>query len=586
MAETSQVTETLRGPICTIAGHVDAGKTSLLDILRQTKVADGEPGGITQKMGITKFTKERLTELTKAMKRPIGIDGVYFIDTPGHECFTNQRLCGIEISDIVVIVVDVFKGVEKQTIECINLLQASKTPFIVAVNKVDRIDGWVSKNMRAMKTSITVQPQKTTKLLEKYLEILFVQFAENEINVSPYYKNQDPKEYVMMVPISAKTGEGIPDLLMVINVLTSKFLTKRLTIRKEFTRGFIIEKFKDPKQGDTISAILTDGELRSGDQLLMFNNHNEVIENVCRHILIPEANKEVKDKFAFSMVPKIEAASSIVLKLENPEIRTGARFCAFRTEEEKQNLIKNMIVHSMKELEREFVSPGIFLVAPTVGMADALFNLCLHEKIPISGIHLGPINKKCLILASNNSSKFSQDKDQEIFNRRYNVILAFDTEVSKEMEHIADQEKIHIISSNIVYRLIENYQKFCADLNDQILKRHPGMMPSCELSIFEEYIFMKKNPILIGIKVLKNKLRKGVVLEATKDDKIVVLGPVISIQKNRKDVEDAEKNDEVCIKIDTKVAYGEDFDHTYLLRTSYNDEDRDLIKKYGSILNL
>jgi translation initiation factor 5B len=576
---------TLRGPICTIAGHVDAGKTATLDILRQSRVADGEPGGITQKMGVTRFTKERMVELTKAMNKPIGVNGIYFIDTPGHECFTNQRLCGIEISDIVVIVVDIFKGIEKQTIECIKLLQRCNTPFIVAVNKVDRIDGWISKKLRGMRPAIKGQSDKTRKLLEGYLNKLFVSFAENEVNVSPYYENKDPKEYVMMVPISAKTGEGIPDLLMVINVLTTKFLAKRLTIKDDIVRGFIIEKFRDPKYGDIVAAILTDGMINAGDELLMFDNHNNVIDNRCRLLMVPEANKEVKDKFSLTQIQKIDAAASIIIKLDNPEIRTGVRFCAFKTQEEKANLLENMVVRSNKELERDFVTLGIFIVAPTLGMADALFNLCASEKIPVAGIHLGPINKKCIIIAANVIGK-SENKDDELFNARFGVILAYDTEISKEVEQMATASKVKIVSNNIIYRLIETYHQMCTSLNNEIIKRHPSLTPMAELSIFEEYIFMTRNPILIGVRILKNKIRKGMVLEAVQGDTVVILGPIISIQKNRKDVDEACKDEEVCIRIDTKVEYGEEFDHCYKLRTSYSDDDRMLIKSYGSVLGL
>lgn len=244
-----------------------------------------------------------------------------------------------------------------------------------------------------------------------------------------------------------------------------------------------------------------------------------------------------------------------------------------------------MTIRSAKDINREYQPYGVFISAPTVGMADALYNLCQGEKIPVAGVELGPITKKCVIKAGNNAM-VAKDKDDEIFNQRYSVILAYDTEPQKGVAEFAKEERVHIMGSNIVYRLVDNYKKFCDDLKSKILKRHPGMMPPCELSIFEEYIFTKRNPIIVGVCVVKNKIRPGIILEAIQGERIVQLGPIVSIQKNNKEVEEAKVGDEVCIKIDTKMEIGTDFDHCYILRTSYTVEDRDLINRMGNALGL
>lgn len=576
-----------RSPICSIIGHVDSGKTLALDFLRGSNVQFNEFGAITQKIGVTFMTKERLVHLTESINKNIEIPGIMWIDTPGHAPFSSQRITGIEISDIVIIMLDIFKGLEPQTMECLELLKESKTPFIVAVNKMDRISEWETGTASSLKEIFSTQKKHILKRLDDYMKDIVTQFAINGLNALPYYKNNNAKEFISLVPISAKTGEGIPDLLMLINTLVIKFLKKKLIIKQDFISGFFLEKIKNDKYGDVSTVIITDGQIKHNTNVLTISENGEIQENKIRNAYKTNNNQEIKDKFNLKMVESIEGGQSGVLKMENINIKVGTRFYVFNDDKEKEIMMGNMSKKKKKledKLNKQFVSPGIYINAQTCGMASALYRLCEQNKIPVSGMNIGNISKIHLMkTAAILTTLDKNDKDDEIFYKRYCTILAYGIEDNKVISQLAEKDKVKILHSNIVYELLEKYNKYCSELDNLIKQKHPNIFPKCEVQIMEQYIFIKKNPLLFGVKVLKNKIIKGMLLQTNN----LVLGRVVSIQKNKKSLDEADSNEEVCIKIDPetypKYEYGKDFDSKNLLINYYTTEDNRIISKFGKI---
>jgi translation initiation factor 5B len=593
-----------RAPICTAIGAVDAGKTTLLDRLRNTHVQDKEAGGITQKIGVTFFTQDVLSQLSKSLNKPIFIPGLLLVDTPGHDCFTNQRLSGIEISDLVIVVIDIFKGIEPQTIEILKLLKKNKTPFCVAANKVDRLYKWSpptpnAKNLRSLKISLTKQSEYVKKLLDEKLTELVIQFAESGLNALPYYKNTDPKTFISIIPVSSKTGEGIPDLVLLLDLLTKKFMKKKIEwTPNSNAHGFILEKMKDKLAGDFYTIVLTNGTLNHGDMILAQAENGEVIDCKIKQLMIPKEGVEIKDNYHFDYIRQADQAKSYLIRLDtDATIMSASKFHCY-TVDEKQNLIDEMVERYSKKQElvmnKEFKTPGIQLCTPTLGTAEALYRLCTSHKIPISGITIGNLNKKILMKATVTREIIRPETvEEKIYYNRYNCVIVFEKDVPAEMEKMAIQSKIKLIHHDIIYRLIEGYEAFCQESNEKLQTMHPNLLPRCELKVLSQFIFMKRNPILMGVKVVKNKLYPNMIIQACTETKPhkrqCILGKVVSVQKNNKTLQEAETGEEVCVKFvplanSGKIPeYNHDFNENSRLVSYYTKEELELFRKFPNV---
>ncbi len=586
----------LRSPICTIIGNVNSGKSMLLDILRSSHIVDTEAGGITQRVGVTQLTKEKIVELTQSINKEIIVPGIMFIDTPGHECFSQQRISGVQISDLVIIVVDVLKGLEKQTIECLKLLKKTKTPFLIAVNKIDRINEWNnnSTTIESLKSQFSKQDKIVTNMLDDYLNKIVVQVAENGMNAAVYYKNTNMKEFISMVPVSAKFGYGIPDLLVLINMLSAKFLQKILTIKEDCNDGFIVEKIKDYYHGDIITVILTNGKVEADDTLLTFSKYNDIFESKIKQVLVPFDNKEVKDKFNLTVVSKVTAPKLAVLKLVNMNVRTGVKFFSTHTDNNKSqyNNIKQILNTELASLativdnnSKNFKAIGIYINAQTSGMAEALYAMCETEHIDVAGIHIGPVTKMHLMKAETVLSNLPcNDEDDKIFNKRFSTVLAFGVDVPKKLP-----PTVTVVQDDVIYKLLDKYKQFVIDLDNTIRNRHPNIIPKCEMKILNNHVYMRKNPLIFGVTITTNKLKQNNIIECINKKKVLILGEVTSIQKNKKPLTEAQPGDEVCIKIDAtnyqKYEYGKDFDDTNILQTHFREEDKKIMMKFRAIFN-
>lgn len=585
-----------REPICTVVGNVDCGKTSLLDLLRNSNVQINESGNITQRIGVTNYSYESMVKTIGETTKSIDIPGIMFIDTPGHQCFANQRSCGVGVSDLAILLVDVFKGVEKQTLECIQLLKDTKTPFMIVVNKIDRIYEWKSDNLKTFKSLKTVfkeQRKDIIKTLDDHINKIIVQFAVNGLNAIAYYNNKNPKEFISIVPMSAKTGDGIPDMLLVLNTLSNRFLRKKLIINRDQNRGFMIEKIKNDKFGNVITTILTDGKIKVGDDVTFVDSHNKICNTRVKHIYIPKNDKEVKDKFVLNRIESVDASKSVIIKTaDDINIKNGSRFYLYENDEERDKCNKLLEDELEEEEEFEFETPGIFINTPTLSMAHALYSFLKSEGHVVEGINVGPVKKSHIIKAGAHQDRLKVNKtnlnsvDEEIYNSRYGIILSFDADVSKEMKTYASTVNVTILEDSIIYKLVEKFKKHIDNIAKRIKERHPSIQPKCKLEILKQHIFTKKNPIIIGVKVIDKILVKGMILKT----KNIVLGEVVSIQKDNKALDEAKANNEVCIKIESKddkhYEYDKDFDYNDILETYYSKNDIDMIKIYGDIFNI
>ncbi|KAK6130654.1 hypothetical protein DH2020_035629 [Rehmannia glutinosa] len=279
--------QNLRSPICCIMGHVDTGKTKLLDCIRGTNVQEGEAGGITQQIGATYFPAENIRERTMELKADakLNVPGLLVIDTPGHESFTNLRSRGSGLCDIAILVVDIMHGLEPQTIESLNLLKMRNTDFIVALNKVDRLNGWKTCRNAPIRKAMNQQTKNVQDQFNGKLNQIRGQFMEQGLNTELYYKNKSMGETFSIVPTSAirtlnfvasshmlvivaNSGEGIPDLLLLLVQWAQRTMVKRLTYSNE-VQCTVLEVKVVEGHGTTIDVVLVNGVLREGDQVVV-----------------------------------------------------------------------------------------------------------------------------------------------------------------------------------------------------------------------------------------------------------------------------------------------------------------------------
>ena len=572
----------MRSLICSVLANVDTGKTSLIDKFRHTNVQKNEAGGITQRIMVTHFSNEQIVEFTKEINKPIEIPGIILIDTPGHECFSNQRICSVNSSDLVIILVDIFKGIEKQTVECIEFLRKTKTPFVVAANKIDRIYGWkdMGNNISTLKSALNKQTKQAKQELEDLLTKIEINFAENGLNAKRYYQNVNMREFISIVPISAKTGTGLSDLLVLINMLASNFLKKKLATNDNMTSGIFLETLKDNKFGEFSTSIITNGKLKSSDNIIFINDSDEIEKGEVKSILTNDG----------ITIGSIDFSNDCKLKFKNHHnIKPGSSFYVYNSDEDVKlftDLLQKEIDDNKLNFTIEYSKPGIYINAPTMGMGIALYNLCKSKDIPVSEINIGDIKKIQMMMISNSMIN-SKDIDTQIYNKRYKTILSYDINVSKEIQDLAKESEITILTGNIIYHLVDEYIKFASNLDESIKKRHTNLLPKSILTIIDRFVFMKRNPIIMGVTVKSNNLHKGMILctKSIKGDKII-LGKVDSIQKDKNDIEIGNVGDDVCIKItpiDNKYEYGKDFNSSADLETYYSKNDNEIIEKYKNI---
>lgn len=601
-------TNTLRTPICSVLGHVDVGKTLFLDKLRNTRVQNNESGGITQQIGATYFSIETLNKLSQTNKK-LDIPGLLFIDTPGHDCFSSLRIRGVEICDIAIVLVDIIKGVEKQTMHCIELLKQHKIPFIIVLNKLDRLVNWkkTTNNISSLKKSFKNQNKTTLKYIEEYANKIICQVAVLEINAALYYKNKDHKSYVSMIPVSSLTGEGISDLLMLIATLTNKFMKKKLVFHQDKARGYVMEITKNNQLGNVINVILTDGILNKNDRIIFCGN-NGCLETDVKNIFLPTEKEELRDKAKFTSVNKVVASKGLMLKVTNGDkIMVGTEFFRLgsgETKEDYNEQIQSQISKKNLILEqKKYDSIGVYIHSPSSGVLEALWNLMKDKEYKIAKMNVGPLTKQTIINAGiiNGNISKKYPKSDKLYYSRYAVILVYDCNATGEdndfygidskLIQFAKESNVKIIMHNTVYRLINLYEKYIIKLSKQLQDMYPLVIPKCEMNIIPKYVFCKTNPFLFGVKICKNTLCVGMLIEASLDNSSIVLGKVIGIEKNNKPVLTVNINDEVCIKIekisiDQKYEYGIDFTSDYTLHTYYEEHDLIMLKRYHEILKI
>ncbi len=583
-----------RSIVSCIMGHVDTGKTSLLDKVRGTNVQEGEAGGITQQIGATFIPVDtlhsKISMLESENKVKIEVTGLLMIDTPGHEAFTNLRSRGCAICDIAVLVVDLMHGLEPQTKESIKMLQESGTKFIIALNKIDRLYGWTSEPDRSAKSSFEIQDSNTLDEFDSKFTQVKVQLMELGINSELYWKNNSLDDTVSICPTSAITGEGICDLLNYLITYSQTQLTTNITRSNEFNCT-VMDATTTEGYGSTIDVILISGSISQGDKIIVSTSSGPV-ETTIRQILTPPPNRESRIKSEYIHHKTISGAIGIkIVANDIAKTMAGTPLYKITSRADRELALENSTSIVNSQCKIKLSDHGVSVYASTLGSLEALVKFLQEEcnpPISVSKVHIGKVTKKDVIRI--NITNDEQPKE-------YNVVLAFNVEVDEDAVLEAKKLGVQIFTAEIIYHLFDQYIKYKEQL---VLQRKEEARPytvfPCVLKILPEHVYNRKGPLIFGVQVEAGTLRIGTPLFINENN--LYLGNVIGIENNRKPVQTAKTGTQVCIKVEypervdnpnnysygkyikSAPSYGIDFNSNYQVCSLISRETINLIKEH------
>ncbi|RVE42606.1 hypothetical protein evm_012747 [Chilo suppressalis] len=577
--EANKVNNPLRAAVVCVLGHVDTGKTKILDKLRRTNVQDGEAGGITQQIGATNVPIENIKEQTKHVKGvseiAFKLPGLLIIDTPGHESFSNLRSRGSSLCDIAILVVDIMHGLEPQTIESINLLKQKKTPFIVALNKIDRLYDWQSVQRKDVRDILKTQQTNTQIEFEKRSKDVMLQFAEQGLNAALFYDNPDPRTYVSLVPTSAVTGEGMGNLLAMIVQACEGPLHKRLVFSNQLL-ATVLEVKAIPGLGTTIDTILINGILHEGDTMVLAGTDGPIVTQI-RSLLMPQPMKELRVKNAYIEHKEVVGAQGVKIAAKELEKAIAGLNLLVAQKPDEVDVLKEEVARELKSAlsSIKLSERGVYVQASTLGSLEALLEFLKASKIPYSAIRIGPVVKRDVMKASAMLEHDSQ----------YATILAFDVKIERDAQEMADNLGVKIFAADIIYHLFDKFTAYREELRQKKREefKHIAVFP-CKLKILPQFVFNSRDPIVAGVMIEAGIVKEGTPI-CVPSKEFVELGIVTSIEINHKQVETARKGQEVCIKIEpipgeSPKMFGRHFDETDFLVSKISRASIDACKDY------
>lgn len=539
------VAMSIRQPIVCVLGHVDTGKTLLLDNIRKSSVQAREVGGITQHIGASFFPIDTLVKicgpLLSQLKGKIKIPGLLIIDTPGHEAFANLRKRGGGAADIAILIIDVLKGFEAQTYESLEILRARKTPFLVGVNKIDRITGWKFKSGRLFLESYQSQDGSVQEELDNRLYTIMGVFSNHNLQSERFDRVKNFTKSIALVPVSAKTGEGIPELLSVLVGLTQQYLKKQLLVTKGPGKGTILEVKEEPGLGITINAIIYDGVLRRGDTIVVGGKEKPIVTKV-RAALLPKPLDEIRDpRDKFSSINMISAASGIKIAAPNLDMAlAGAPLYVVPSEEETESYIDRV----SEEVEKVKITTdidGVILKTDALGSLEAIAENLKRLDVPIRLADVGDVSKRDIVEA----------EVVKVHEPLYGVVLAFNIKVLPDAEIEAKDHRVKIFQHGIIYHLIDNFIAWVRSEREKVIQHElEYMIRPGKIQIMQGYIFRKAKPAIVGVKVLAGQIKPRLVLIKVDGTDV---GEIKQIQDRGKAVSEAKAEMEVAISLDKPV---------------------------------
>ena len=530
-----------RQPIVVVLGHIDSGKTSLLDKIRGTAVQSREAGGITQHIGASFFPIETLEQLCGNLLQKVGgkidIPGILVIDTPGHAVFTNLRNRGGSASDISILVIDAMKGIEVQTRESLDILRKRKVPFLIALNKLDTVPGW--RPSSSLTSSLKQLDETTQNNLDGRIYNVVGELSRYGIQSEAFYRLQDPQKQVAIVPVSAKTGEGIPELISLLIGLTQSYLKQKLTVSDD-TRGIVLEVTEEPGLGDTANIILTDGVLNKHDEIAVAKKDGAVTTKI-KAIFMPKPLDEMRDpRDKFTPVDQVVAASGVKISTSDLDGVLGGSPIIGITDGNIDS-VKNEIESEIKAIFVETDSVGIIVKADTLGSLEAVVDTLKENAISISTADTGMVSRKDVVKAQVITET----------NKYLGSILAFGVKVLDDAKDEANKNGIRIFSQPVLYDLVDEYRDWVTSDKENMQKTElDSIMMPCKFQLIKGMVFRRNGPAVCGVEILGGSLKqKSIIINSTGKE----VGVIKQIEDNGENIKQAAKGSEVAVSMNEPV---------------------------------
>jgi translation initiation factor 5B len=581
-----------RQPIVCVLGHVDTGKTLLLDKIRKTSVGAREAGGITQHIGASFFPVETLSQLIgpllSKVKGEIEIPGLLIIDTPGHEAFTNLRKRGGSVADIAILVINVLRGFEAQTFECVEILKARKTPFLVAANMIDRVPGWNSYPDTPFSKSYPLQDPYVREDLDNRIYDVIGAFSRLGFKIDRFDKVREFASTVAVVPMSAKTGEGIHELLMVLIGLTQQHLKKRLQTTEGPAKGTVLEVKEDPGLGLTLNTIIYDGTLQKNELIVVGGKEKPIVTRI-RAILVPKPLDEIRDpRDKFSSVESVYAAAGVKIVAPDLEgVLAGASLYAVPKNDDPEKYAR-LISEEIEKIRIVTDIEGIIVKADALGSLEAIADILKQNNIPIRLADVGDISKREVV-------ESSIVKEHEPL---YGAILGFNVKILPDAEEEATAKGVQIFREKVVYRLLENYLAWFKGKRDAGLEQnYETLVRPAKLRIMEGYVFRRARPAIFGVEILAGTIKPKTAVVRAEDGEEV--GEIQQIQDKGKALSEAQQGMQVAVSMERPIFGRHVFEkdvlyakipeaHVRMLSTTFMErlvkEEQDALNEYVKIM--
>jgi translation initiation factor 5B len=530
----------LRTPIVAVLGHVDHGKTTLLDKIRGSAVTEGEAGAITQHIGATAVPLSVISDLSGALVDPDDFDlpGLLFIDTPGHHSFSTLRSRGGALADIAILVVDVNDGFQPQTLEAIDILKRTQTPFIVAANKVDTVPGWNPQPDTPIQQSIEAQSDRAESDLNDRLYEIIGQMSDNDFSSDMYWRVQDFRNNIGVVPCSAMTGEGVPDLLAVMMGLSQRYMKEEMSIDTSGPgAGTVLEVKEEQGFGTTIDVVLYDGTVREDDTIVVGGLNDPIVTDV-RALLQPRPLAEIRTESRFENVEEVGAAAGI--KIAAPDLDQAMAGAPVRVVRDQDvDAVIGEVEAELAEIEVETTDEGVVVKADTLGSLEAIADALDDAEIPIVRAEVGDVAPRDIAVADTANEP------------KHEAILAFNVDVLPDAERRAEETGVTVWEDDVIYQLVEEYEDHVAEIEraqqENVLDK---IQRPARFQILQDHTFRQSNPAVVGVEVMSGTLKRNSKVVKWGGNEPDRVGDLKSIQDEGEDVDELRAGERAAVSID------------------------------------